>query len=130
MNSYRRQRLIEISKSLQNLRTGRNLHFSYILNKNQLFITGVNSYDKLHPYHKFGHYTALKENSKKYVAGFHSEIVAIRDYINRFGNSDFSGLILFNVRLSKSGEPMMAKPCGNCQKILDSFNFKSIMWTE
>ena len=70
MNSYRRQRLIEISKSLQNLRTGRNLHFSYILNKNQLFITGVNSYDKLHPYHKFGHYTALKETwTKEYGKG-------------------------------------------------------------
>jgi hypothetical protein len=129
MNSYRRERLIEISRGLQNLRTGRNLHFSYILKNNQLLVSSVNSYTKIHPYHKFGNYKPLKDGAEKYVAGIHSEISCIREYINRFGNSDFSGLTLFNVRLSKKSEPMMAKPCGNCQNLLDSFNFKSIVWT-
>jgi tRNA(Arg) A34 adenosine deaminase TadA len=129
MNAYRRERLIEISRSLQHCREGRSLHFSYILKNNQLLVSSVNSYTKLHPYHKFGTYKPLKDGGTKYVAGVHSETAAIREYINRFGNSDFSGLTLFNVRLSKSGEPMMAKPCGNCQNLLDSFNFKSIVWT-
>jgi hypothetical protein len=129
MNSYRRERLIEIAKSLQHCREGRSLHFSFILKNNQLLVTSVNSYKKLHPYHRFGLYKPLKNNCQNYIAGVHSEISAIREYINKFGNSDFSGLTIFNVRLSKNGEEMLSKPCGNCQRVLDSFNFKSILWT-
>lgn len=129
MNSYRRERLIEIAKTLMHCREGRSLHFSFILKNNQLLVTSVNSYKKLHPYHRFGPYKPLKVNCLNYIAGVHSEISAIREYINKFGNSDFSGLTLFNVRLSKSGEEMLSKPCGNCQRVLDSFNFKAILWT-
>lgn len=129
MNSYRRERLIEIAKSLQHCREGRSLHFSFILKNNQLLVTSVNSYKKLHPYHRFGLYKPLKNNCQNYIAGVHSEISAIREYINKFGNSDFSGLTIFNIRLSKNGEEMLSKPCGNCQRVLDSFNFKSILWT-
>lgn len=129
MNLYRRERLIEIAKSLQHCREGRSLHFSFILKNNRLLVTAANSYKKLHPYHRFGSYQPLKDGAENYVAGVHSEIAAIREYINKFGNSDFSGLTLFNVRLSKSGESMLSKPCGNCQRILDTFNFKSILWT-
>lgn len=130
MNNTRKERLLDIARSLQNCRTGRSLHFSFILKKNKLLITSINSYEKIHPYHKFGKYSPLRgSNPEKYIAGQHSEIGAIKTFINKFGNSDFSGLTLFNVRLSKSGEEMLSKPCGNCQRVLDSFNFKSILWT-
>ena len=129
MNNRRKERLLEVARNLQHCREGRSLHFSFILKNNRLLVTSVNSYKKLHPYHKFGTYVPLKDGSANYVAGVHSEISAIREYINRFGHSDFSGLTLFNVRLSKNGEEMLSKPCGNCQRVLDSFNFKAILWT-
>lgn len=128
MNAYRRERLIEIARSLMHCREGRSLHFSFILKNNQLLVTSTNSYKKQHLSHRFGEYLPTKSGGN-YVAGMHSETNAIREYIGRFGNSDFSGLTLFNVRLGKNGEPMLAKPCGNCQRLLDSFNFKSIIWT-
>ena len=129
MNQRRKDRLVEIARSLQNLRTGKSLHFSFILNKNQLLVTAANSYNKMHPYHIFGKYLPTKDNNANYIAALHSETNAIKEYINRFGTSDFSGMTLFNVRLGKDGHPMMAKPCDNCQRLVDSFNFKEIEWT-
>lgn len=130
MNNKRKERLIDIARSLSYKREGRSLHFSFILNKNQLLVTAVNSYKKIHPFHKFGEYFPTRVSSEKYVAGIHSECNAIREYINRFGNSDFSGLTMFNVRIGVDGVAMMAKPCLNCQRLLNSFNFKNILWTE
>lgn len=130
MNNKRKERLIEIARSLSYKREGRSLHFSFILNKNQLLVTAVNSYKKIHPFHKFGEYLPTRESSEKYIAGIHSECNAIREFINRFGQSDFSGLTMFNVRIGTDGVAMMAKPCLNCQRLLNSFNFKNILWTE
>jgi hypothetical protein len=129
MNQRRKDRLVEITRSLQDLRTGKSLHFSFILNKNQLLVTAANSYNKMHPYHIFGRYLPTKENNGNYIAALHSETNAIKEYINRFGTSDFSGMTLFNVRLGKDGFSMLAKPCENCQRLLKSFNFKEIDWT-
>lgn len=130
MNEKRQQRLITVARSLQHCRTGRSLHFSFILKNNQLLITSVNSYRKSHLEKAFGRYLPTRDlASSKYIPALHSEIAAIRAYINRFGNSDFSGLTLFNVRLGHQLETMLAKPCANCQKVLDSFSFKEIVWT-
>jgi hypothetical protein len=130
MNQYRKQRLIDIARSLQDLRTGNSLHFSFILRRNKLLITSVNSYEKLHPYHKFGKYLPVKaSNPGSYIAGQHSETAALKAFINRFGHSDFTGLTLFNVRLSRNCEPMLSKPCRNCETLLNTFNFKSIEYT-
>jgi len=129
MNNKRKERLISIAQSLCDLRTGRNLHFSFILDKNRLLVSASNTYEKIHPYHKFGEYLPTKESNCNYVPGIHSEIAAIRQFINRFGHSDFTGLTLFNVRISKTGQPMLSKPCANCQRVLNSFSFKNILWT-
>jgi hypothetical protein len=130
MNSYRMQRCIEIARSLSDCRTGRSLHFSFILDKNRLLVTGVNSYEKLHRTHVFGDYRPIKHRSTNYIAGQHSECHALRIFINKFGHVDCSGLTLYNVRIGYKGEVMMAKPCGNCQRVVDSCNFKRILWTE
>ena len=131
MNAYRQQRLIAIANSLTHLRTGKSLHFSFILKNNQLLVTSANSYKKSHLEKSFGKYfpTKLTEGSN-YFPALHSEIAAIREYINRFGNSDFTGLTLFNVRVGVDGSTMLAKPCDNCQRVLDSFSFKEINWSK
>lgn len=130
MNISRKDRLIEIAKSLQDERTGRSLHFTFILNKNKLLITSTNSYKKLHPYHKFGKYLPTKcLESTSYIASLHSETRALSMFMSKFGHSDFSGLTLYNVRLSVKGHTMLAAPCSNCEKLLNTFNFKSIEYT-
>jgi len=129
MTEKRKSRLIEIAKSLSYKREGRCLHFSFILKNNQLLVTSVNSYTKPHLENRFGPYHSFKGRNDNYIAGQHSETIAIRDYINKFGNNDFTGLTLFNVRLSKTGDAMLAKPCKNCERLLNSFNFKKIDWT-
>ena len=131
MNKYRQERLITIARSLSHLRTGKSLHFSFILNKNQLLVTSVNSYKKSHLEKSFGRYFPTKATEgSNYFPALHSEIAAIREYINRFGNSDFTGLTLFNVRVGVDGSTMLAKPCDNCQRVLNSFSFKEINWTK
>jgi hypothetical protein len=128
MNQYRKERCIEIAKKLSDLRTGRSLHFSFILDKNKLLITAANSYKKSHPQKQFGIYVPARPTTN-YQAGLHSEISAIKTFLSRFRNTDFSGLTLFNVRIGKDGLVQMAAPCKNCQKVLDSFNFKAILHT-
>lgn len=126
MNQYRRQRCIEIAQKLQNLRTGRALHFSFILDKNRLLVTAANSYKKSHPAKQFGEYVSTRPNTN-YNPGLHSEIAAIKSFLSKYGDLNFSGLTLFNIRLGIYGDILCAKPCQNCQKVLDSLNFKSIL---
>ncbi len=130
MNVNRQERLIEIAKTMMpERRTGKNFHVSFILDKNKLLITGVNDYRQLHLSYRFGEFLPQKTSTVKYIAGRHSEIVALNIFIKRFGNNDCSGLTLFNVRIGNDGEPKMAKPCGNCYPIVNSCGFKRIIWT-
>lgn len=130
MTEHRRERLINIARSLIHLKNGRAFHVSFILKKNQLLVTGVNDYSQIHLAHKFGQYKPQKESSKNYVAGRHSEIVAMNIFINRFGHSNCCGLTLFNVRIGNDDLPCIAKPCKNCFPVMESFGFKEIIWTE
>jgi hypothetical protein len=130
MNTKRIERCIRIAQSLQSFRTGKNLHFSFILKNNQILCYSANDYRHEHLSHKFGKYYPLRQNVKKYIAGRHSEGEALRLYLNKFGNNDMSGLTLFNLRLSYEGKPMISKPCLNCQRIyINPNNFKHVIWT-
>ena len=128
MNAYRKERLIHIAQNLQDLRTGRSLHFSFILDKNKLLCYAANDYRNSHLAHKFGEYSPFKSHTVNYKVGRHSECEVLRQYLSKFGNLDVSGLTLFNVRIDKHGNTMQSKPCQNCQKVLDGLNFKEIIW--
>lgn len=130
MNNYRKQRCIAIAQSLQHLRTGRSLHFSFILKNNQLLCYATNDYRRQNLPHRFGNYEPTRENSKNYIAGLHSEARALTLYINKFGHSDVSGLTLFNVRVNVDGNILNSKPCKNCQRnIIEPLNWKKVIWT-
>lgn len=129
MNNYRKERLINIARNLQDLRTGKSLHFSFILDKNKLLCFAANDYKNQHMSYRFGEYKSHTTNSK-YVAGRHSESEVLRMYLNKFGNLDVSGLTLYNIRLGKNGDTMLSKPCMNCGKLLDNLSFKDILWSE
>jgi len=131
MNEYRKQRCIEIAQSMQYLRTGKSLHFSFILDKNKLLCYAANDYKNQHLVHKFGPYLPYRNaDSQSYIAGRHSESQVLRVYLAKFGDLDVSGLTLFNVRLSAKGEPVMAMPCVNCDRLIKPLPFKEIVWTE
>jgi len=128
MNPYRLNRLTEIAQSLVPKRTGRAFHVSFILNKNKLLVTAINDYTKEHLSHKFGEYTPYRA-SLNYKPGRHSEINALSLFLKKFGSLDVSGLTLLNIRIGFDGATMNAKPCKNCEKVLASLDFKSILWT-
>ena len=128
MNDTTKERLINFAKKMQDLRTGRSLHFAFILDKKRTLVWAVNNYNKLHPYHKFGVYVPTRKYAN-YTSGIHAECGAIKQFINKFGNNDVSGLTMFILRLSSSGEVMTSMPCINCQRIINQLNFKEIVWT-
>lgn len=104
----------------------RNFHCTFILDKNKIIKIGINNYNKIHPYHKFGHYYPTKRiNSKPYQAGLHSEIAAII----RLGEEYCSEYTFVNVRLGMKGELRMAKPCENCQRVLRDVGFKRLFFS-
>lgn len=128
MNQKRKIRCIEIAKSLSVERTGRCLHFSFILRKNSILIISTNNYRSCHPETKFPKYKS-KFVQGIYTPSLHSEIASIKSFINKFGHSDFSKMTIFNVRIGKKGQILNSRPCHNCEKILNSFNFKNIEYT-
>ena len=87
-----------------------------------------NNYNRPHLERLFGKYKSINENVK-YSAGLHSEVAALQQFLKKFNTLDVSGLTLFNVRLSKEGEPMPSAPCNNCSKLIETLNFKNIYST-
>lgn len=129
MNDKRKQRCIKIARNLGDKKPGKSLHFSFILDKNKILIIAANDLTRRHPEHLFGKYLPTKGNETQYIPGVHSEIGALKNFLNKFGNLNTSGLTLFNIRLNSKGELLLAKPCQNCQKVLETLNFKNIIWT-
>jgi hypothetical protein len=130
MNDYRRNRLITISKELMpEMRTGRSFHVSFILKNNKLLAFAPNDYTQGHLTHIFGEYKPTRSELGNYTPSRHSEVTTLRLFYNKFGHLDMAGLTLFNVRIGFNYEVMPSKPCGNCEKVLDGLNFKSIDWT-
>lgn len=129
MNERRKNRLIDISRSLMDKRSGRCLHCAFVLNKNKLLCYAVNSYSKIHLSHKFGNYIPAKIGDN-YVSGRHAECEVLRMYINKFGNNDVSRMTLFVTRIGYKGEVMSSKPCPNClRNIVYANNWKDVLWT-
>ncbi len=133
MNSSTKERCIAIARQLMPLyKSGRSFHVSFLLNKRKILFWATNDYTKNHQYHIFGKYLPTKSNTDEgnYIPVIHSEIAVIKRYIQQRRNSDFSGLTLFNVRIGCDGQPMIAKPCKNCERIVYTTNLKEIVWTE
>lgn len=130
MNQRQRERIIDFSRRFQNLRTGRSLHFSFILEKRKILCWATNNCNQIHLEHRFGQYVDYKKRNYEYVSNRHSECEVLKVFINKFGNSDVSGLTLFNLRLGVHGEVLNSQPCQNCQRnIIDTLNWKNVFWT-
>lgn len=58
----------------------------------------------------------------------HAETYLIFQLLNKFDYID-SNWKMVVLRINRTGKLMMSKPCLNCQKILDSVNFKNVYWS-
>lgn len=121
-------RLVNITSALKAKRSGRCLHTTFILDKSRIISIGVNNYNKIHPYHKFGKYYPYKDsggNNKYYTPGLHSEVSALI----KLGEENCSRYTFVNVRIDKRGNLAIAKPCKNCCRVLNQVGFKRIVWS-
>ena len=122
----RLEKCIEISLGLRpSKQTGRSFHTTFIFDKNRILSIGTNDYNKQHPYHKMGEYRGFKSNPEHYRPCLHSEISALL----RLGEEDCSRYVFVNVRIDNNNKISMAKPCQNCQKILDGVGYKKIIYS-
>lgn len=85
---------------------------------------GKNSYEKTHPFQAF-HAQKVGLPEKQFC---HAEIAAMLKCksLNRMHLAHTIKVI----RLTKSGEEAMAKPCPICQSALEDFGIKNIIYTE
>lgn len=122
----RLEKCIEISLGLRpSKQTGRSFHTTFIFDKKRILSIGTNDYNKHHPYHKMGEYRGFKSNPEHYRPCLHSEISALL----RLGEEDCSRYVFVNVRIDNNNKISMAKPCQNCQKILDGVGYKKIIYS-
>lgn len=131
MNEFRKERCINIARALMPLKkTGKYFHVTFLLEKSKILVWATNDYNKPHLSNRFGQYKATKTDGV-YNACLHSEVAALRTYINKYRSSDMRKITLFNVRLDDKGNTWLAAPCANCQKnIIDPLNFKEVEFTK
>lgn len=57
----------------------------------------------------------------------HAELDVISRVWGRYYITGRESLVV--VRLSRKNEPMLAKPCSNCQRLIDALNITKVYWT-
>lgn len=100
--------------------------FAFVYNGNRLLSIGRNNTKKTDAkVSRFG----VKFKIPKFINWpfRHAEIDAISRLWGRYYLSDKDTLIV--VRLSKKNQPVLAKPCVNCQTVLNALNITKVYWT-
>jgi deoxycytidylate deaminase len=108
------------------LQTGRAFHCTVALRGSKVIAIGYNDYTQLHPYQIFGKYNEYKPIAYTHTIGLHSEIACIKQILFR---NDYHKLTLVNIRIDNNGLLANAKPCVNCQRVLNMFHFKRILYS-
>lgn len=111
-------KLVKRSQSLLHMPDSRFKHFSYLLRKNTVVAVGYNQGYKTH------------RIAKQYGCRFdaiHSELHAICKVDCRI--SELKELTLVNIRLLRSGELRIAKPCQSCSKLLLTFGLVNVFYS-
>ena len=120
--------IINFVKEIKNeMQTGRSFHCSVALSGGNIVEYGINHYDKVHPYKKYGRYKSVRGNNKDeyYQAGVHSEI----NLLEKLKGHNIHKLTLLNIRIDNNGKVALAAPCINCRKVLSQYKFKKVFFT-
>lgn len=117
-------RVIEIAKLLQpEKQDGKNFHVTAAIKKRKIIAIAWNTYQEPNLSHVFGEYVPTR-GGENYKAGRHSEAQLLKKL--KIPTKD---LTFVNVRLGKNGEPMMARCCKNCERILRERGFRRIIYS-
>ena len=101
-------------------------HFSFLFDKNKLISVGFNDYNLSAKALKFAELFNVEQ--KKNYPYLHSEIHSIsrvwgKVYIDK-------RIRLVNVRIIRSGQIGLAKPCPDCAQVLNALGLTKIWWTK
>lgn len=120
-------KVTEVSFALLNAHPGshRCRHFSFILHGSRIIKIGFNR-SKTHPRNLLYSYKNRNGQAMADQIGIHSEM----DAVIKLGYSDCAGLSIINTRINRRNELDMSMPCGGCQDMLQSLNFKNIFYMD
>ncbi len=118
MNSKTLRKLVSHSLELIDLPVCNNKHFTFILRRNAVVCYGWNNKSKTHP--------AVEKFDYK-MNNIHSEFHAIKRF--PYCPEELAYCSLVNVRVNSLGEVYNSKPCSGCQRLLKTFEFKSVLYT-
>lgn len=90
-------------------------HFSFIVRKNHIESIGWNLKEKTHP-------IADKFNYRWPTV--HSELSSILNY-----DGNFNKVYMVNIRISKGGRILIAKPCKHCQELLLHYGIDKVIYS-
>jgi hypothetical protein len=97
---------------------GKSHHVTYVCRRNRILCYGVNKEFRTHP---------LASRYGYYGSKIHSELSAIVKFPKP--PSYLSRCSLWNIRLNKAGEVVLARPCKRCIKLLDAFGVGEVFYT-
>lgn len=109
---------VKLSRKLISLPDSRQLHFSFLILKNRIISVGYNLSFKTHP-------LAKKYNHR--FCSIHSELKCIKNF--PYPLDYLSKCYLINIRIMKNGKLGMAKPCIRCQRLLEDFDIRHIIFS-
>lgn len=107
-------------------RTGKQFHLTAIFSNKKMLSIGWNDYRAIHPAHRFGEYKPYKANTDDYQPSVHSEVAALI----RLGEQNTKKYTFVNVRIGPNGFVNLAKPCANCQRVLEQIGFKKLYYSD
>lgn len=116
------ERLLEDNPSVHNARVG-----AMIVIKNEIYSVGFNQ-EKTHP-------LAKRFSRHPDAQDLHAEHDAIVKVMSRLSVDDFSKATLYVCRIKRPSADSdnwvlgMSKPCAGCQKAIDFFKFKNVIYT-
>lgn len=112
------KKLIDVAENLYHLPDGRQKHFSFLVERNNIVSVGWNQSFKTHPLaFKFGH--------RFYST--HSELHAIRNF--PYHISELADYKFINLRLMGDHSIGIAKPCFCCQNMLEMFGIYNVYYS-
>lgn len=112
------KKIIKLSYANMELPNSRHAHFSFIVLRNKILSMGWNNGFKTSPIgKKYGHR----------FSSIHSEVAAVQNF--HYEIDLLSRCRLVNVRIMRSGQIGISKPCRRCMTYLDLFNFKEIWYS-
>lgn len=106
---------LKIAKQIQIPNDSFTGHFSFLVKKNSIDSVGWNNKGKTHT-------IAYKLNYK--YPTIHSELACILNY-----NKNPSKHYMVNIRIGKSGNVLLSKPCKNCRRLLKHYNISKVIYS-